>query len=99
MSKQFFTQRPAQFLCVITGCGAAVSRLTIEDVFCHRYWTLVPSDIKRILERRYRPNKLHAKHWTKRFTRAVDQAINEVLQISLSGHRIPKPQDFMFDEP
>lgn len=99
MSDRFLTGHSARFLCVRTGCGAATTRLTAQEMFCHRHWTLVPSDIQRILERKYRPGKLHAKHWTKPFTRAIDQAIAEVLQIECSGHRIPKATDFMFDEP
>jgi len=89
----------ARFFCVVPGCVAPTTRLTCRECFCDRHWLMVPSDVKTILERKYRPTKVRSCDWTQPFERAIDQAVNEVLQVQLSGHRIPKATEFMFDEP
>jgi hypothetical protein len=97
MSKRCRMAPDGAFYCVVPGCPARTTRGAAWGFWCARHWALVPSDLKRILLHTYRPGRVREKNWTIRFRRAVHQTIRHVLQIALSGHRIPKPTDFDFD--
>jgi len=87
-----------RFDCVVPGCSIATTRLTAPELFCDRHWQMVPSDVKRVLLHRYRPLKLQTNTWTERFARAIDQAVADVLQVQLSGHRIYRATESQWDD-
>lgn len=64
-------------------------------LFCDRCWPLVPSDVKRIIERHHRPSN---KHRSGVLQRALDQAVQELLSLKTQGHYLPRNGAFEWDD-
>ena len=65
-------------------------------MFCDRCWSLCPSDVKTLIEKAWRPEHYDLRKWTERFEKAMEWACQEILTVKLTGHRIPKEQDFQW---
>lgn len=77
--------------CLAVGCHA---RLLPFALFCDRCWPLVPSDLKRCIEKHHRPRKAPSKVLNKWLQMAMD----ELLELKTTGHHRPRNREFMWDD-
>lgn len=87
------------FMCAALGCLERVSRTRAAGFFCDKHWHLIPSDVRALLERKFRATKITDDKWTRPFAQFMDLAVQELRSIDHCGHRIPQPRDFMWDDP
>lgn len=77
--------------CRAIGCRALLLPFA---VFCPRCWSLVPIDIRKLLEKHLRPRKrpsLVCQKW-------IDMAVAELLEFKTTGHYTPRSGTFMWDD-
>lgn len=77
--------------CSAIGCHALVLPYVL---FCDRCWPLVPSDLKRIVEKHHRPGKKPSQV----LERALTQVLAELLEYKTTGHFKPRDGSFMWDD-
>lgn len=77
--------------CAAVGCQALILPYAL---FCDRCWLLVPSDIKRIIEKHHRPGRRPSQP----LERALTQALAELLEFKTTGHYTPRAGAFMWDD-
>jgi len=103
VAKTFLTGQTALtrrlYLCAFTSCVEKVSRTSGPAFFCSAHWTLIPSDLRGLIERKFRSKRIAETQWSKPFTRFMGMAIRELKYIAVNCHQIPKPADFMFNDP
>ena len=78
--------------CRAIGCRAL---LLPYGLFCERCWALVPSDLKRLIEKHHRPRHKPSRTLEK----WIAQAMTEVLYIKTEGHPRPQTRTFEWDDP
>lgn len=79
--------------CEAVGCSAAILP---TELFCGRHLQMLESDLRRILERKYRPK---ARHQTQIFTLTLEKARHEILYRQTTGHPVPRDRPFEWDDP
>lgn len=84
--------------CAAVGCDQRVTRTTAAGMFCAKHWTMVPSDVKTMVEKAFRPEHCNMNRWSARMERAMEWAQSEIFSVQMCGHRIPKATDFDFDD-
>lgn len=103
MSKAFLTGESAlsrpRYLCHADNCVLRVTRASAAEMFCERHWHLLPSDLQTLLGRKFWPKRVSEASWSQPFARFMHQAQRELAYIERNGHQIPKPADFMWDDP
>lgn len=77
--------------CRAIGCRAL---LLPYGLFCDRCWPIVPSDLRRLIEKHHRPRHRPSKILEK----WIDQAVREVLYFKTEGHHPPRASSFEWDD-
>lgn len=82
---------PSSTVCRAVGCNALILPFAL---FCDRCWRVMPSDLKRLIEKHHRPNRRPSQVLEK----WIAQAMAELLEFKTSGHFRPRPQLFDWDD-
>jgi hypothetical protein len=77
--------------CSAIGCQALVLS---DQVFRARHLAMVKSDVRRLLERTFRPGKKPSA----RFKSALEHARREILFMATNSHHTPKDRPFEWDD-
>lgn len=77
--------------CLAIGCHAL---LLPYALFCVECWQKCPSDLKRCIEKHHRPRKPPSKVLSKWLQMAMD----ELLELKMTGHYRPRDGEFMWDD-
>jgi len=74
-------------------CRAVACRALVlpTELFCERCRALLQSDVRRILERTWRPG---AKRQSQIFEQTLERALGEILYAKTEGHRAPRDAEF-----
>lgn len=76
-----------QQTCNAIGCRALILP---REVFCERHLVMLQSDIRKLVEKHYRPGKKPSAL----FREFLDRARVEILYYQTEGHRVPREADF-----
>ncbi len=77
-----------QHTCNAIGCRALILP---RELFCSRHLPLLQSDVRRVLERTYRPD---ARRQSQVFESTMETARREILYAVTEGHRAPRDAAF-----
>ena len=76
----------------LNACQADICHELIPgtSIFCERHDRMLQSDIRTILEKKFRPGKPQSKL----FQIVLEQAREEIRYTEYAGHRMPRPAEF-----
>jgi len=75
--------------CRAVGCRA---RILKTEIFCARHLAMCQSDVRRVLERKFRPGRKQSHV----FDVNLKLAVKEILYYQTEGHHVPRDVEFEF---
>lgn len=77
--------------CQAVGCRASILP---TQCLCERHLHQLPSDVRRLLEKSFRPGRKPSE----RFHMALEHARRELLYVATKGHNVPRDRPFEWDD-